>query len=320
MNARLRRLGLVMFATACAVLAAGAVAAGELKELNISYVKAPFNLQVMVMRSQQMLEKEFAPDGVEVRWREITSGAKQAEAMAAGSLDIASVINTTSVLLANAGGNRIKIIGGVSRPSRTFAIVAGKNGPATVAELKGKIVAGPKGTVLHQMLLAALAKEGLKASDVKFVNMKLPQARTAMLSGSVDAALLAASLVIKSEEAGAHVIVTADGLVTPKLVSAASEAFAAEHPDVVARYEKVFRKAMDFTHRNPAQAVAIGAKEHGVSIKDGQILADWAGFTDHLDASDIVSMRDDLEFLQQNDMLKQAFDPATACLPIAFME
>jgi NitT/TauT family transport system substrate-binding protein/sulfonate transport system substrate-binding protein len=320
MNAKLRRLGFILLAAALAALAAGVATAGELKKLNVSYVKAPFNLQIMVMRSQQMLEKEFAPDGVEVVWREITSGAQQAEAMAAGSLDIASVINTTSVLLANAGGNHVKIIGGVSRPSKTFAILAGKNGPATVAELKGKTVAGPKGTVLHQMLLAALSKEGLKASDVKFVNMRLPQARTAMLAGSVDAALLAASLVIKSEEAGAHVIVTADGLVTPKLVSAASETFASEYPDVVARYEKVFRKAMDFILQNPARAVEIGAKEHGVSVEDGQILADWAAFTDHLAASDIKSMRDDLNFLQQNDMLKREFDPATACLPIAFME
>ena len=299
---------------------AGSVMADTVKEINISYVKSPFNLQVMVMKSQKMLEKEFAGDGIEINWHGITSGAKQAQAMAAGSLDIGSVMNTTSVLLANAGGNPVRIIGGVSRPSKTFAIVAGKDGPGSIRELKGKMVAGPKGTVLHQLLVAALASEGLKESDVNFVSMGLPKARTAMLGGQVDAALLAASLVIKSQEAGAHVVTTADGFVTPKLVSAVRFEFAAEHPDLVARYVKVFRQAMAFIEENREKAIEIGIAEHGISLDDGRLLADWAGFTDRLTLGDVESMRKDLTFLKENDMLKREIDPAAVCLPITFME
>ena len=201
--------------------------AANVREINVSYVKSPFNAQIMAMKAMGMLEEEFAADNIAINWHSINSGAKQSEAMAAGSLDIASVINSTSVLLANANGNPVKIIGGVSRPARTFAIVAGPNGPATVADLKGKTVAGPKGTVLHQLLVAALTREGLKESDVKFVSMDLPKARTAMLGGSVDAALLAAGLVINSVKASARVLCTAEGLVVPKLVSAASDTFTA---------------------------------------------------------------------------------------------
>ncbi len=119
-------------------------------------------------------------------------------------------MNTTSVLLANAAGNPVRIINGVSRPAETFAIVAGKNGPASIEELKGATVAGPKGTVLHQMLVAALNSKGMTIDDVNFISMKLPRARTAMLAGKIDAALLAASLVIKSVDAGAHIVTTAD--------------------------------------------------------------------------------------------------------------
>jgi len=290
------------------------------KEINFSYVKSPFNLQIMIIKSQGLLEKEFEKDGVKVNWHEITSGAKQAEAMAAGCLDIATVMNSTSALLANAGGNPVRIVGGVSRPSRTFAIVGGKNGPKTVAELKGKTVAGPKGTVLHQMLVAALDKEGLKESDIKFVSMGLPKARTAMLGGQVDAALLAGSLVISSVEAGASVVTTADGLVTPKLVSASRDAFASENPDLVARYLSVFRQAMDYMRQNPEKAIEIGAKEHGISLADGKTLAEWADFTDHLERKDIDSMRQDLVFLKKNGMLKRDVDPAKVCLPSAFMQ
>lgn len=305
------------------VLVAGiacTASAEMIKEINISYVKSPFNLQVMVMKSRGMLEKEFEKDGIAVRWHGITSGAKQAQAMAAGSLDIGSVMNTTSVLLANAAGNPVRIVTGVSRPSRTFAIVAGKNGPKTIAELKGKTVAGPKGTVLHQMLVAALADAGLSESDVNFVSMDLPKARTAMLGGQVDAALLAASLVVKSVEAGAHVVATADGYVTPKLVSAVRHDFAVQRPDLVARYVKVSRQAMTFINENKDEAIEIGVKEHGVSLEEGKTLAEWAGFTDHLTEDDLESMRRDLAFLKEHGMLKTDVDPATVCLPAAFME
>ncbi len=294
--------------------------AETVKEINVSYVKSPFNLQIMVMKSTKLLEQEFAADGIAVNWHEITSGAKQAEAMAAGSLDIASVINTTSVILANAGGNPVRIIGGVSRPSKTFAIVARKDGPKTIAELKGKMVAGPKGTVLHQTLLAALAKEGMKAGDVQFVSMDLPKARTAMLEGQVDAALLAASLIIKSVEADAHVLTTADGLVSPVLVSAAAADFAARHPDLVARYLKVFHQAMRFIEENKEQGLAIGIAEHGISMEEGRQLFEWSAFTDHLDKRDIASMREDIAFMRENQLMEKDLDPATVCLPAAFME
>ncbi|WP_319543220.1 aliphatic sulfonate ABC transporter substrate-binding protein [uncultured Pseudodesulfovibrio sp.] len=320
MNALFNKLILLCATLAFVASTVTVAGARDLDTINVSYVKSPFNLQIMVMKSTGMLEKTFAKDNIKINWVEINSGAKQSQALAAGSLDIASVINTTSVLLANAGGNPVKIIGGVSHPCETFAIVVRSDGPQTVAELKGKTVAGPKGTVLHQMLAVALAKEGLKESDVKFVHMGLPKARTALLAGQVDAALLAASLVIKSEEAGARVLTTAKGLVQPILVSAASQDFIVKHPDLVARYLKTFRQAMKFIDADPEKAIAIGAKEHGISIQDAHTLYNWAGFTTHLSAADIVSMREDMVFLQDNNMIKTAVDPASVCMPAAFME
>ena len=51
------------------------------KEINIAYVKAPFNLQNMVMKDQKLLEKAFEKHGTTVKWHTITSGAKQAVAV-----------------------------------------------------------------------------------------------------------------------------------------------------------------------------------------------------------------------------------------------
>lgn len=276
--------------------------------VNISYVKSPFNLQLMVMKEQGLLEKALAKEGVEVRWHEITSGSKQAQAMASGDLDIGGVMNSTSVLLANGAGNPVKIIAGVSRPTDTFALVGANNGATTVAELKGKTVAGPKGTVLHQMLVAALVRENLNIHDVKFLQMGIPAAFAALQSGELDAALLAASTVIAAQKEGASIITTADGLVVPKLVMAASQTFLDEHPQWSAIVVSSHDEAWQWISDNPDAAIALGAKLQDMTLSDAQLLFDWAHFTQRFNQADIASMEADMQFLIDNDMMQQAVD------------
>ena len=37
-------------------------------QINIAYVKDPFNLQNIVMKQHQSLEKEFQKDGIKINW------------------------------------------------------------------------------------------------------------------------------------------------------------------------------------------------------------------------------------------------------------
>lgn len=77
------KLKSVLSALVLSMAAASVFAAPS--EINIAYVKAPFNLQNMVMKHNNMLENEFKKDGIKIKWHDITSGAKQTQAMAAGS-------------------------------------------------------------------------------------------------------------------------------------------------------------------------------------------------------------------------------------------
>lgn len=301
-------VALLLCVTLMTLFSCGKKENGEaLKELNISYVKAPFNLQVMVMKKKRMLEKEFAPDGIQVNWHEITSGAKQAEAMAAGSLDIASVINTASVIIANSAGNGIDIVDMVSRPVDTFAIMVREDGPKTVKDLSGKTVAGPKGTVLHQLLVAVEEKEGLK--DVSFVSMGLPQSQTALLSGKVDAALLAASLVLKTKAAGGRVLTTSAGYVTPLLVTAVPRDFAGNHKGIVERYKKVQNEAYYYILSNPDEVLKIGAAEQGISEADALELYARSGMADSVTKDDMATLEKDVAFLINSGMIESVVDP-----------
>ncbi len=272
--------------------------------LDICYVKSPFNLQNIVMKEKGLLEKEFAGDKINVRWHSINSGAKQTQAMASGDLDVSAVMNTASLLLAAGVGNDLVIITGAAHPNNVFALVGKKGKQLRIRDLKGKTVAGPRGTVLHQLLVAALKKEGLTMKDINFVSMDPPKAYAALAGDSVDAALLAAGLVIKANDAGMKTITTADGLVKPNLVMVARRAWAEENPETLARVVKVHRETLAWIRANKDEALQMGAKAQGVSKEVAAKLYDWSSFYDVLTEDDLKGMEDDKRFLIENGLMK----------------
>ena len=87
-------------------------AAAPLKELKVTYVKQPLNIPSIVDKANKTIVKGFEKDGTKVTFPEISSGAKQTEALAAGSLDIASCLGGTSAILAASNGADVKVVGG----------------------------------------------------------------------------------------------------------------------------------------------------------------------------------------------------------------
>jgi len=306
---------LLTLAAGLALLGAGAASAAE--TLNISYVKSPFNLQLIVMKERRLLENELAPQGVTVNWPEINIGARQAQALASGDLDVGGAMNTSSIIMAKGEGYPLKIIAGVARPTDIFALVAKKGGAATVEALKGRTVAGPKGTVLHNLLAAALKKSHLSLADVRFVQMDIHQGFAALQGGQVDAALLAGNILIMAEKEGDKVLTTATGLVEPKLAMVASENFIARHPDRLAAVITAHDKAWQWITENHEEAMALGAKVQGLSLDEAEYLFARSHFTQHLDASDIPGMEADMRFMLENGTMRREIDVKELFLPQA---
>ena len=278
----------------------------NLKEINVSYVKSPFNLPSIVAKNRGMLEKAFEEKGVMVNFYEINSGAKQSEAMAAASLDIGGVVNTTSVILANANGNNIEIVSGYSRPEKVFALVSMDSSIKTVKDLKGKKIAGPKGTVLHQMLASALESEGMGMGDVEFIQMGLAKGAAALEAGYIDASLLAAGLLINAVKNGGHVVFTAEGYVRPILVIAARDGFSEKYPGAVRIYVDVHKEALAWIRDNYKEAIQMGADEQGISFEDAEKLYSWTDFDFSVKGSDVESMKSDILFLKESGMLEES--------------
>ncbi|MCI7195508.1 MAG: NrtA/SsuA/CpmA family ABC transporter substrate-binding protein, partial [Acidaminococcus fermentans] len=256
---------------ACCLVAAGALAAGcgsdkaaqkaapKMDKVSITYVQAPLNIPSIVEKANQSFEKKFKEKNVAASYSTITSGADQTAALASGDIQFLNCVGGSSVLLSAANGNDIKIISLYSQAPKAFKLFSKDGSIQSAAELKGKTIAGPKGTILHELLAAYLQQAGLSMKDVKFVSMGLPAAASALENGSADCALLAGPLAYNVEKKGMHVVTTGEGLVSGLTVTAVSGKFYKEHKDLVDTFLAVQKETLDFMKKNPDKALDLTA-------------------------------------------------------------
>ncbi|QSH41023.1 NrtA/SsuA/CpmA family ABC transporter substrate-binding protein [Lentisphaerota bacterium ZTH] len=273
------------------------------KEINVTYPRCPFNLQLIVMKHKGLLEKEFAKDGIKIKFHDIMNGPKQIEAAITGKVDICGSINTTSLIIAAGQNKKLQIIGAVCNPTNTLALMTNDPSIKSVKDLKGKTVACDKGATLHQLLLEVLAKNNMTIKDINYVPMVLPEVYDAIFTGKIDAGLLTTVETLKAKKRGARILATAKGLMRPKLVVAVNESFAKNHPDWVKRYIKVQHQAMEFIKNHKHEALKFAAKDLGISYQDAEWLYNNTKLKNTLSKDDIISLKKDIDFLYQQKLI-----------------
>ncbi|MEA2935418.1 MAG: sulfonate transport system substrate-binding protein, partial [Variibacter sp.] len=128
-------------------------AADNPKTINIDW--ATYNPVSIVLKDKGLLEKEFAKDGISIRWVQTLGSNKALEFLNAGSIDFGSSAGSAA-LVAKINGNPIKSVYVYSRPEWT-ALVTTKDSQITkIEDLKGKRVAVTRGTDPHIFLVRAL--------------------------------------------------------------------------------------------------------------------------------------------------------------------
>ena len=122
-----------------------------------------------------------------IEWHEFPAAAPLAEALNAGAVD-SGPIGDAPLVFALAAGAEIRAIG-VNRSDPTgTAIIALADSPlAGAASLKGKRIATGRGSIGHYQVLAALKSAGLTPADVTVLFLSPSDAKTALVTGAVDA-------------------------------------------------------------------------------------------------------------------------------------
>ena len=276
--------------------------AEQVSEINLTYVKSPLNVPSIIQKQDDLFGKEFSKDNIAVNFHEITSGPDQTQALAAGELDFLHALGGTSALIAASNGVELEILNTYSRSPKGFMILTNDDSITSAKDLVGKKVAGPKGTVLHQVLIAALKNEGHTIDDVEYINMGIPEASAALADGSVDAALIAGPTALKAINSGSKVVANGEGLVDGIIVTAVSKDFADKHPDLVDRFLKVEKETLKYVDENFDEAMEKVANEVGLTVEETKEMYSWYDFNLDITDADIQSLKNTQDFLIANGL------------------
>ncbi|MEG0856730.1 MAG: NrtA/SsuA/CpmA family ABC transporter substrate-binding protein [Terrisporobacter sp.] len=272
------------------------------KDMNITYVKSPLNVPSILEKNDELFQKEFEGDSIKVNWSELTTGPEQTQALAAGEIDFCHAIGGTSALIAASNRVNLKIIGTYSKSPKGFMIVSNNDSIKSAKDLKGKKIGGPKGTILHQILVSALKKENMTLDDVEFVDMTIPDATSALEGGSVDCALVAGPSALQAIKGGKTKVVDGEGLVDGIIVIAVNEDFAEKYPELVERFMKIHKETLNYMESNYDEMISKISKEVDLGEEETKELYKWYDFSCEIGDNEIKALEETQKFLIDNKM------------------
>jgi sulfonate transport system substrate-binding protein len=123
----------------------------------------------------------------QIEWKEFPAAAPLLEALSAGAIET-GLVGDAPFTFAAAANVPVKAIAAVRQSREGLAIlVPGQSAVRSFEDLRGKKIATGRGSIGHQLILAALESRGWQASDVQIVFLAPSDAKVAYSQGSVDA-------------------------------------------------------------------------------------------------------------------------------------
>jgi sulfonate transport system substrate-binding protein len=139
--------------------------------------------------SQAVMEAAGVLKGLPYRieWKEFPAAAPLLEALGAGAIET-GVVGDAPFTFAAAANVPVKAIGAIRQSQEGLAILVPRESKIqSFEDLRGKKIATGRGSIGHQLILAALESRGWSAADVQIVFLAPSDAKVAYTQGSVDA-------------------------------------------------------------------------------------------------------------------------------------
>ena len=274
--------------------------------LKISGWTRPFNLPVMMELADGSYDRAFAEFDVSVVGMQ--SGPNLMAALEAGEVDIVQGIGDAAFLVAASSGVGAKILAVNSRSPKSFAVMSNKPDVKSISDLKGKRVAGLRGSVVHQVFVEALAEHGMSEADVEFYPMPLANAVSTLLAGKCDAALLVGADIPRVEKAGGTVLADGEGRVRGLSFAVARTSFLESHPDLPERFAAMRKETLGRIAADLPGAIKIAAADTKQDAADIERMMSWYDFDCGVTGDDLDSMTKTKKYLMDNKMMRNDID------------
>jgi NitT/TauT family transport system substrate-binding protein len=207
-----------------------------------------------------LIDGEFNKAGLDVvQTTQFNTGVSLAQALAGGSIDVASMGAVISNFPARGQGEAFLANNIEAKGAQIW--VAGGSGINKVADLKGKKIATTVGTTGHVILYVALKNAGLSMDDVQLVNADMPTAVNAFISGSVPALAtwVPYDTQIHEQSPNAKVLASAADYFPQSAILggwvASNEAYA-NRKDMLSKFASAWLKINRTLHEDPKQSIA----------------------------------------------------------------
>jgi sulfonate transport system substrate-binding protein len=196
-------------------------------------------------RSNQIFEKAFEKENMEIKWNEFTSGPPHFEAIASGRLDFGAT-GGTPLIAGQAGGIDLRAIGVTGDGRKSYAVLVNKGSSIkSLEELKGKKVAVSPGSGSSNFFYVALDKYESLVNEIEIVPLQPDEARAAFENGSVDAWVAWEPYATTAiYQIGAEPILTSEdiNLLSPGFLVARTE-FTEKYPEYTELFLKTYEQA-----------------------------------------------------------------------------
>jgi sulfonate transport system substrate-binding protein len=271
---------------AAAAFAPRANGQGAVKEIRIGYQK---NGVLVITRQQAALEKHFAPQGIEVKWVEFSSGPPMMEAMNVGSVDYGAVGDSPPVFAQAAGA---AIVYAAGQPvTNGQGILVPKDSPIRViSELKGKRVGFTKGSSAHNIVVQTLEKAGLTYADITPVYLTPPDAGPAFANGSIEAwAIWDPYFAIGETRQNGRILINAREVTKTNSFYIANRDFAKNHGAILQQIVDVTTATAKWAEQNRDEVAKSLAAVTGIPLEIQTIAANRSSFVVGPVTDDIVT-------------------------------
>ena len=289
----------------------GGSAEESLDKLTFTYVTSPLNVPSIIEKEKGIFADTFEDRGIAVEYAELTSGADQTQALASGDVQVLYAVGATSVILSAANDADIKVLNMYSRSPKAFCMYSQDESLTTPESLRGKTIAGPAGTNLHELLVAYLATADMTLDDVNYVNMSIPEAKAALDGSSIDVAMVAGPTAYVAKQQGYNLVADGEGLIDAIIAVAVTDEFYNAHPEIIEKLGEAQDEIAAYINENEAEALGIVATTLDLDTAAVEEMYELYNFSTELTEADRAGFQRTADFMFENGMIETELDVNT---------
>lgn len=257
-------------------ITANIASAQEIKEIRVALQKGGL---LAIAKQRQVLEEEFKPLGITVKWYEFPYSNPLLEALNANQLDFGSAGSAPPIFAQVAREN---LVYAATQPAglNSEGILAKDNSSIRkIADLRGKRIGVAKGTSSHHFLVAALDKAGIKLDEIKVVYLAPADATAAFDKGDIDAWVVWDPYLAIAEKVHQARNITKDQrVVYSNNYLMANREFALKHPDLLKRIVDRLIDIGKWAEGNRPQLAQLLTDQTGIPLDIERIVVDRGTF------------------------------------------